>query len=104
MYGERIRKAREELGITQEHLANKIGVSVLQINRYERDKNQPTSEILAKLSQTLSVSSDYLIGLTSDAGSSIVTTNLSSLERVVISALRSGDRIEAVKAILNDEG
>ena len=103
MYGERIRKAREELGFTQEYLADKIGVSTLQINRYERDKNQPTGEILAKISLTLSVSSDYLIGLTDNPGSVALANNLSPLERVVLSALRRGEPIEAVKAILKDE-
>lgn len=49
MIGNRIKKLREELNITQEELARKIGVSPSAIGMYERDFREANDEIKIKM-------------------------------------------------------
>jgi transcriptional regulator with XRE-family HTH domain len=37
-----IRKVRSALGLTQEHFAAKVGVTVSTVNRWENDKGDPS--------------------------------------------------------------
>ena len=47
--------------MSQQALAEKIGVSVVQIRRYEAGKSQPTLDVIRKLAIALTVSADVLI-------------------------------------------
>ncbi len=51
--GEKIRKRRKELGITQPHLAELAGVSLNTLYRLERGQNNPSLEILNRLALVL---------------------------------------------------
>ena len=62
MIGNRIKKLREELNITQEELARKIGVSPSAIGMYERDFREANDEIKIKMCELFNCSLDYLIG------------------------------------------
>jgi transcriptional regulator with XRE-family HTH domain len=104
MRGERIRKLREELGWTQDVLAEKIGVPVLQINRYENNKTKPNADMITILAENLSCSADYLLGLTDDpTPHHLEASELRAKERIAIAAWRRGDRFEAIKVIVGDE-
>jgi len=52
---------RKQRQFTQRQLADKIGLSVEQIKKYEAGKSQPTLDVIKRLSQTLGVPSDTLI-------------------------------------------
>lgn len=56
----RIREIRKQKGITQQQLAEKIGVSLSVISRYESGTITPPSERLAKLAEVLGVSVEEL--------------------------------------------
>lgn len=60
-FPERLAALRKEKGLTQKALAERVGVSVLQICRYETGVSQPSLEALKKLALGLSVTSDMLI-------------------------------------------
>ena len=60
-FSERLARLRKEKRLTQQELADKSGVSVIQIRRYEGGTAQPTMELIKKLTIALSVSADYLI-------------------------------------------
>ena len=60
--GTRIRLARRDAGLTQEKLAEKIGVSTVFVSQLESGSRAPGLETLVKLSQTLHVSLDLLVG------------------------------------------
>ena len=53
-----LRKARH---LTQQALAEAIGINVSQLKRYEAGTSQPTLDVLRKLAVTLSVSADLLL-------------------------------------------
>lgn len=59
--GENIRNARLTEDMTQEQLAQQVGVSSTCISQYEAGKRRPNAEVLAIISETLCVSLDYLI-------------------------------------------
>lgn len=59
--GERIKEQRTRLKMTQTDLANKVGLSYIQIGRYEKQKSRPSSTILQRLASNLETTTDYLM-------------------------------------------
>ena len=64
--GQRIRKKRLELAINQKELADRVGISPSAINQYEKADKIPSTETLVKLAQELGITTDYLLGATSE--------------------------------------
>ena len=61
-FGEKVKKARKELGLTQTQLGEKIGVSRRTITSYEADAFPPrTRELYCKLAKALDVNVNYLL-------------------------------------------
>jgi DNA-binding XRE family transcriptional regulator len=48
-YAQKIKKLREVLLITQQELAELLGVSIVTVNRWENDRFEPTIKIKRKL-------------------------------------------------------
>lgn len=75
VFAERLKKARNNKGFTQEQLADKIGVSTATICNYERinrkDGKIPTLEKVFALSEILEVSIDWLCGNDNEKNSNI---------------------------------
>lgn len=59
---ERLVFRRNRLGLTQEGLAEKSGISVRSISDYERGLSDPSLEQLSKLASALEVTSGWLLG------------------------------------------
>ncbi len=59
--GQRIRKRRDVLNITQQELAQALGVTPQHISVVEQNKRVPSLTFLAKLAEQLGVSIDYLV-------------------------------------------
>ncbi len=59
--GNRIKDLRTKLKMTQTDLAKKVGLSYIQVGRYETQKSKPSSEILQKLAAALETTADYLM-------------------------------------------
>jgi len=57
----RIAELRKEKGFTQQQLAERVGVHVQQLKRYEAGASQPTLDVIRNLAMTLGVSSDTLL-------------------------------------------
>jgi len=64
---QRLRKLREEKGISQEYLANMVGVTQSSIGNYERGEKLPNADTLRKICEVFNVSADYLLGLSGEA-------------------------------------
>lgn len=60
-FPERLATLRKERGLTQQALADLVGVHVSQLRRYEANKSQPTIYILRRVAQALGVSADLLL-------------------------------------------
>jgi len=59
--GERIKKRRQALGITQRQLAEALGLTPQHISAVEQDKRTPSLSSLARLGEELGVTVDYLV-------------------------------------------
>ena len=62
--GQRIAQKRKELGLSQEALGSKLGVSRQSIYKWEADSALPEVDKLIALSRLFGVTTDYLLGLT----------------------------------------
>lgn len=60
--GERIKEARKRAGMKQSDLAEKIGVAIITIGQYERDKRQPRLEQLEAIATALGTETWELMG------------------------------------------
>jgi transcriptional regulator with XRE-family HTH domain len=58
---QRLVSLRKQKGLTQQALAEAIGMHITQIKRYEAGSSQPSLEALKKIAQTLRVTTDSLI-------------------------------------------
>lgn len=58
----RLRSLRDEVGITQQELVDKLFLTQKTINSYETGRTQPNIETLCKIADIFDTSVDYLIG------------------------------------------
>ena len=66
MLGERMRVAREKICMSQEELAENVGMHTNTIARWERNEVMPRGNSLKKLAQALHVSTAYLLDSDTD--------------------------------------
>ncbi len=89
--GERIYSCRKSLKLTQEELAEKIGVSTQMISNLEAGKKAIRPENLVKVCQALNMSTDYVLtGNRSDTAVEGIVgqlVNLSSRELQIVKDL-----------------
>ena len=59
--GDRVRKRRKHLQVTQQELAEALGVTPQHISAIEQDKREPSLDSLARLAEELGVTLDYVV-------------------------------------------
>ena len=60
-FGEKLKDARKESGLSQGQLAEKMSVSRSAIAKWENDKGMPDVNNLKAIAQLLNISIDYLL-------------------------------------------
>lgn len=60
--GDKITQLREEAKLTQEELADKIGITRAALSHYEKNRREPDYETLKKFADFFNVSTDWLLG------------------------------------------
>ena len=63
-FGERLRSAREEAGMSQEHVTQHLGYPTRSLTRWENGKCDPGFEKVARLAAFYGVSTDWIAGKT----------------------------------------
>lgn len=63
-YGDRLRSLRENRGLSQKELADRLNINRSTYARYETSSTQPDYDILDALANFYDVSVDYLLGRT----------------------------------------
>lgn len=61
-YGERLKKLRNEKGISQQEFADRLKINRSTYARYELGKTQPDFETLQKIADYYSVTIDFILG------------------------------------------
>jgi len=94
--GNRIRKYREEAGISQKELAEKLNMSSGRVSNWEQGINRPDADRLAQICMILNVSPSLLLDV------HIKDDDLNDKERKVINAYRcKKDMQKAVDKLLD---
>jgi transcriptional regulator with XRE-family HTH domain len=60
-FAKKLSSIRKQRGFTQQELAEKAGVGIAQMRRYEAGKSSPTLEVIKNLALTLNISADELV-------------------------------------------
>lgn len=63
-FNERLKRLREEAGMSQEKAAQGIGIALRNYQRLEKDGNGPNIKNLVQIAEFFGVSIDYLMGRT----------------------------------------
>ena len=100
-FGENLKQIRAERNISQGELAELIGMHSTHISRYERDLTQPTLEVIKKMADVLSSSTDTLIygNVEQQAKNKIKDPELLSM----FNKIQSLDKkdVDVIKSLLN---
>jgi len=97
--GRRLRRRRRLLGLTQQKLAEKVGIRFQQIQKYECGANRVSAARLFELSQALSVPIQYFYEGLSEAGNAFSEPNPELLAPDVLSRKETMDLIRAYYAL-----
>ena len=62
IFGERLREVRKSKKITQQEVADRLGIKRNTYSDWENGKTEPTFEILVKLADLFDISLDWLFG------------------------------------------
>lgn len=100
--GARIRRRREELGMTQDALAEKLSMNKSTITRYENGAIEKIkAPVLEKLAEALNVTHTYLTGETDTESSGVLQAK--SVKIPVLGYVRAGVPVSAVENVLDYE-
>ena len=80
MEGKILKQLRELHNMTQKELADKIKVTPKAISFYELNQREPSNELLLSFSKIFNVSTDYLLGNTSNNNSNLKKSKAAELE------------------------
>lgn len=103
MRTDRLKSLRQAKQYTQIELAEMLDLGSKEIWRYENGESVPNADTLAKIAQFLGVTMDYLMGLSDDPKPLYKSDYLTEREQSLVAAVRSGDKVRAIKAIVDDE-
>ena len=78
MFGDMMKNLRQSRSLNQVQLANLLNVSKQTVSNWENNNILPSIEMLVKISQFFSVSTDYLLEL--DSRSYIEVTGLTDVQ------------------------
>ena len=59
-FGEKLQKLRARAGMSQDALAERLGVSRQAVSRWERDETMPEVDKVVQLADLFGVTTDYL--------------------------------------------
>lgn len=99
--GKQIQACRDATGLSQEQLAEKIGISTIFLSAIECGGRSPSLENFVKICNALEVESDVLLASVLDNGYKIKASKLSE----IIENMESGDRqriLNVVETMINN--
>ena len=87
MVAERIKRLREQKGLTQAELAKRLGITRSSVNAWEMGISVPSTQYVVELAHLFKVSTDYVLGV--DNSASVSVTGLTEKDIQVVHALIS---------------
>ena len=80
-----IRKYRKEAGLTQEEMANRLGVTAPAVNKWENGNSKPDIELLAPIARLLHISLDTLMSFHEELAPSEIGDMIREMDTMFIS-------------------
>ncbi|CCL53316.1 TPA: helix-turn-helix transcriptional regulator [Clostridioides difficile] len=97
IFSKRLREEREELGLMQKEMANKLSLPANTYNGYETGKRSPALDVVRHIADTLDISTDYLLGRTN------IKINISNItEKELIKKLNPSDDMKEILDIFSE--
>ena len=62
-FGKKLKELRKQAGLTQQQLADKLGITKSVVSYYELSERTPSPEVLKDIALIFRVSTDYLLGI-----------------------------------------
>ena len=93
MFANQIKNLRRSKGLNQVQLAEKLGVKKQSISNWENDNIMPSIDMLVRIADFFSVSTDYLLGRDVQKESAPIMLDLTGL---------SPRQIEHIQLIVDD--
>lgn len=84
-FGEKLKKLRTSQKLTQQQLADRIGVAKSVISYYESGDRYPSYDVLVKIARIFHTTTDYLLGVSKECV--IDVTGLSDEDIAVVRAM-----------------
>lgn len=94
--GSFIRSIRMEKGLTQEQLAEKLGVSQKSVSRWETGKTMPDYSLLPVICEVLEINVAELLGAERIAGDIVAKNQVTSMAKNMISLVNDKRRIRKI--------
>ncbi len=79
----RLKYLREEANISQQYLADKIGISKSSINMYERGEREPGLETLEAIADFFNCDMDYLLGKSDTKNKYLAKKNIPDASNII---------------------
>lgn len=83
-FGNILKELRVQSGMTQQQLAEKLGVTKSVVSYYELSERTPSPEILLKLAALFHVSTDFLLGKERQPKDFIDLTGLEEGDKILV--------------------
>jgi transcriptional regulator with XRE-family HTH domain len=97
--GQRIKQLRKSKAWTQKELANRIGTSPAQLNKYEAGQNTPPLDKLVLFAEVLTTTADFLIS--GNVSDSVPISNTRLIQRLQLIDRFDADEKETVIKLLD---
>ena len=81
LVGDVIRKYRKQVGITQEEMARRLGVTTPAVNKWENNNTQPDIALLAPIARLLGITTDTLLSFRDSLSSEEIAAFVKKLDQ-----------------------
>lgn len=103
LFGGRFRELRSQLGLTQEQMARRLGVTTATYNRYEKGHREPTAGLLYRMAKLAAgISAEWLLTGAGQVFGTEDSLRESSFLRVpILKGVPGGDALDAAELTAN---
>lgn len=99
MFGEKLKKLRENENLTQAQFAKKFGLLKSSISMYENNIRLPSVEVIKEIAKYFNVSIDYLLGNETSSNKDEELKNKEALKK----ALQNSGFMESTEDLSDEE-
>lgn len=85
MISEKVKKLREQKGLSQAELARQLGITRSSVNAWEMGISVPSTQYIVDLAGVFEISTDYLLGV--DSSSTVSVAGLTDSDILLVHSI-----------------